>query len=424
MFFSKSAVIYFFLSLFSFVFLLISPSSHWWQSRWFCAQRWLWDGASRSMAVHWEPLQHSTRPGWRVRCPQSSFSIGSCIALAFSRHHLEVRDRQTEFSGPWQLLHPLPDSSQLQLTLNFSIATRWVWDSLTSLTSWILLLQHRLCCKMENPGHSRRRDQIHPAQRGYSCCRWHCSVIININMKYLISTWNIQYKKILNISIKYLISTQNIFSRRLDFPVAWAQFALHCGWCERDQVLSRGDAGLWLSHRQCVAGGGEWRDGGLGGGGGAKDFYSEEAGPQDGGGDAWRDVVRPVGARGDSVGARLPLWHGRPEFKDCGLLGRWQSVSSSQRCLLQLRGGELQLDCGHIQDEVEGRGAKRHTWNMTKTVRLSIFTPKIFAKNIHKPRKMVNFCVIVFYSPFFIRKGHLYFALVSETLEAWILAFG
>ena len=43
-----------------------------------------------------------------------------------SRHHLEVRDRQTEFSGPWQLVHPLPDSSQLQLTLNFSIAARWV----------------------------------------------------------------------------------------------------------------------------------------------------------------------------------------------------------------------------------------------------------------------------------------------------------
>jgi len=37
-------------------------------------------------------------------------------------HHLEVRDRSSEFSGPWQLLNQLPDSTQLHLTLNFSVA--------------------------------------------------------------------------------------------------------------------------------------------------------------------------------------------------------------------------------------------------------------------------------------------------------------
>ena len=54
-------------------------------------------------------------------------TLGSMdIAQAFSRHHLEVRDRSSEFSGPWQLLDQLPDSTQLQLTLNFSVAARWV----------------------------------------------------------------------------------------------------------------------------------------------------------------------------------------------------------------------------------------------------------------------------------------------------------
>ena len=53
----------------------------------------------------------------------SSFKL-KCLPH-FSRHHLEVLDRHTEFSGPWQLLHPLPDSGQLQLSLNFSIAARW-----------------------------------------------------------------------------------------------------------------------------------------------------------------------------------------------------------------------------------------------------------------------------------------------------------
>ena len=57
--------------------------------------------------------------GW---LPSSALN---CL-LFFSRHHLEVLDRHTEFSGPWQLLHPLPDSGQLQLSLNFSIAARWV----------------------------------------------------------------------------------------------------------------------------------------------------------------------------------------------------------------------------------------------------------------------------------------------------------
>ena len=58
--------------------------------------------------------------GWLL----SSFKL-KCLPH-FSRHHLEVGDRHAEFSGPWQLLHPLPDSGQLQLSLNFSIAARWV----------------------------------------------------------------------------------------------------------------------------------------------------------------------------------------------------------------------------------------------------------------------------------------------------------
>ena len=54
------------------------------QSRWLCAQWWLWDGASWSLAVHGKPLQHPAGRGWRVRCQQSSLSIpiGTCIARA------------------------------------------------------------------------------------------------------------------------------------------------------------------------------------------------------------------------------------------------------------------------------------------------------------------------------------------------------
>jgi len=52
-------------------------------------------------------------------------------------HHLEVRDRHSDFSGPWQLLHPLPGSNQLHLTFNFSIAA-----STDSVAKWKIRVTH------------------------------------------------------------------------------------------------------------------------------------------------------------------------------------------------------------------------------------------------------------------------------------------
>ena len=118
----------------------------------------------------WEPgsaleaiaLWHRARmEGNKIKLSQTCWNLvkldQTCsFAHLATRFLLEVRDRHSEFSGPshllqrhyhhhhynyhhnhfhcnhpflnqgpWQLLHPLPDASQLQLVLNFSIAARF-----------------------------------------------------------------------------------------------------------------------------------------------------------------------------------------------------------------------------------------------------------------------------------------------------------
>ena len=104
-------------------------------------------GSARGVIAMW----------WQARMGGKISTTGapSDPITMLSRHHLQVEARGSEFSGPWQLLDPLPGSDQLNLNLRFSIKARWVKRIVV--ISGFLCLQQRLIGKMESTGHQSRR---------------------------------------------------------------------------------------------------------------------------------------------------------------------------------------------------------------------------------------------------------------------------
>jgi len=105
---------------------------------------------SKGGFVHNGDFETGVLGGWQ--CTGSQCNV---VASEDGGHHLQVEARGSEFSGPWQLLDPLPGSDQLNLNLRFSIKARWVKRIVV--ISGFLCLQQRLIGKMESTGHQRRR---------------------------------------------------------------------------------------------------------------------------------------------------------------------------------------------------------------------------------------------------------------------------
>jgi len=76
--------------------------------------------------VHNGDFETGVLGGWQ--CTGSQCNV---VASEDGGHHLQVEARGSEFSGPWQLLDPLPGSDQLNLNLRFSIKA-----SRDSLAKW------------------------------------------------------------------------------------------------------------------------------------------------------------------------------------------------------------------------------------------------------------------------------------------------